>query len=196
MRKEKPFVFTGTQEIRNIIENYLKEIPVEKIVMENIRTINEEYLARNTYTWQKRSTEGRIMGSFIEKNMIEPLNKYSKYKFRQGQERKELDCVCDENPYLSTEIKTTTSKAGRPVGSKTNRGIPDDNNNKYKNEDYHFYIFIPYNFIDTDERIIIKPRHIYVGILKCTDWKPSKSKKTSSATIPAEIFHKQFIEIY
>lgn len=140
MRKEKPFVFTGTQETRNIIENYLKEIPVEKIVMENIRTINEEYLARNTYTWQKRSAKGRIMGSFIEDNMIEPLNKYSKYKFRQGQEKNELDCVCDENPYLSTELKTTTSKAGRPVGSKTNRGIPDDNNNKYKNEDYHFYI--------------------------------------------------------
>ena len=189
------------EEFKERIEFYLTEVNVIQGVINAISDINK-VLIKTPPEFQKAFyKDGCCTGKIFDQYLPSRLSTVSSVTFKHGKDKSEEDCVCIEDKRFNSELKSTLAEHGPNKrqyipASKTNAGKRNKNSTKYITDDYKIYIFVglhpPKN---KNEQLSIND--IYVGLLKPSDFKTSKSSGSGSASVPKkEVFDKQFIRIY
>lgn len=178
------------------INKYINSIDVVKTAQSCIDDINTE-IFKTSIWFRSCILKGSIIGGMIDGRFSTSLGITTNWKWGHGIDTKDVDCVCYDNHYYNTELKTTCTERGNGkqvmIGSKTQACTPG-RGDKYSKDDYKFYIFIGLHK-SVDEGIRIN--EISVGMLKPTDWVAQKENDHSgSARVPASVVKKQFLKIY
>ena len=195
--------YVTTYSIKEAVFEYNKHMPIVTVYFDLFENLNAQL---NRTDWEVRNgiykdgSGGSIVGGIIDNLLPKFMTKHSIYKFKHGEDNKEVDCICIELPFLNSEVKTTgaetVNKKQTINGSKTQAADISKGSTKYVNDDWHFYTFCAYHIPRTpNDNLIIND--IYVGVLKRSQWKSSiTSKGSGSASIPVKVFEKQFFNVY
>jgi len=174
------------------IKKYFEAIDIRNAVKQTFDFINENL--NNTDERFKKIIvkQGKVVGSAIDMILPEYLSKNNKlgYKFIHGNDSCDTDCVCTENTFYNTEIKTTSDKIGNISGSYTNSGI--GKGKKYKYDIQHFYIFIT---TEKSAENNLEINDIYIGKLCASDWSYSNSKGSNSVYLTKNVRDSHFINL-
>ena len=186
--------YTDMDYIQNQINLFLSHVNIANVILKTFKDV-EDNIHKMDILMQRCSKDGKIIGTYVDQMIIKRLNE-TNINYRHGKDTTEKDCMCLNNKEFSFELKTS-SRSTVPVGSKTNAGNVNNGTKYSGNDDYGFMVFCRYNFGETPDReICLIPKNMYIGMYKPSDFKSSKSNGSGSATIPAKIFHNQFIKIY
>lgn len=185
------------QQFFDDIKNYSQTIDVPKAIGEIVNKINDDFKNAN-FVYKglfDKIGYGAMIGNIIDSYIPEYFTKYSKLRFKKGNDTKDEDCVCETNAFYNTEVKTTCQKLQKIVGAKTNAGNGhSDCARKYVENKYHFYIFVAFNKPKTITEKL-KIANIWIGKLQPSDWSISKSNRSGGAWVKKDIFDKQFINV-
>ncbi len=183
------------------IERYLENVDVKSAVFQIFDYINN--LDQDVLSLFINS--GSMIGQIIDKKIPVFLTKNSKFKWRNGAEKLEVDAVCLDDNFFNTEVKTTgqkeqgKNKTQYIKGSKTQSCINGDGGiriSKYNEDNYGFYIFVGYHKPNKSESQQLTINRIYMGMLKPSDWHTSFSDHDGSSSVYSWVFNDQFICIY
>lgn len=186
----------NTPNFESNIREYAKAINVPKAIMEAVNYFNSNYEEANKKLYNM-PFYGALTGGAIDSVMAEYLteNSNSNLSFVKGNDARNEDCVCVENKFYNTEIKTTCNPKQIMVGARSNCAEGNaKKSTKYVTDDYHFYIFTAFNRPQTpDDKLTIA--NIWIGMMKPSDWSTSKSNRSSGAWVKRDVFNSQFINV-